>query len=88
MGLYFDPVRGQWFPTSSVPVPGTVRATVTVNQHGKDDGETRNAERTQAAETLFRIASAMVSTQALTGTVTDRNGFVSGSWTYTPTAAS
>ena len=80
MALYFDPVRGQWFPTSSVPVPGTVRLTVTINQNVNnpgDDGGTRNAERTQAVETLARVAQAMVSSQALTGAVRDRNGLSS-----------
>jgi hypothetical protein len=84
--LYFDPVKGEWFPTSSTPVPGTVRLTVAISQNGKDDGETRRAERTQAVEALYRVAYAMVSTQALTGSVTDRNGVATGSWVYTPTA--
>jgi hypothetical protein len=88
MGLYFDPIRGQWFPTSSVPVPGTVRLTVTITSSGSDDGETRRAERTQAVEQLYRVATAMVSTQALTGTVKDRNGMATASWTYTPTVPS
>jgi hypothetical protein len=86
--LYFDPVSGQWYPISSTPVPGTVRATVTINPNGSDDGGTQRAERSQAVEQLYRIITAMVSTQALTGSVTDRNGVATASWTYTPTAAS
>jgi hypothetical protein len=86
--LYFDAVKGEWFPTSSVPVPGTVRLTVSISPNGGDDGGTRRSELSQAVEALYRVAQKMVSTQATTGIVTDRNGFASASWTYTPTAAS
>jgi hypothetical protein len=86
--LVQDPISGNWFPTSSVPVPGTMRLTVTISPNGKDDGETRRAELSQAVEALYRVAQKMVSTQALTGSVLDRNGVATGHWTYTPTAAS
>jgi hypothetical protein len=84
--LVFDPIRGQWFPASSVPVPGTTRLTVTIDPNGGDDGGTRAAERAQAVEALWRVANALVSTQAPTGTVNDRNGAPTGHWIYTPTA--
>ena len=86
--LVFDPVTGQWYPTSSVPVPGTVRLVVTINPNGANDGDTQRAERAQAVEQLWRLAQALVSTQALNGSVKDRNGVPTASWTYTPTAAS
>jgi hypothetical protein len=86
--LYFDANTGQWYPTSSVPVPGTVRLQVTVSSDGLRDGETSRSQRQKAVEALYRVANVMVSTQALTGTVTDRNGAPTASWTYTPTASS
>ena len=85
--LVYDPIRGQWFPTSSVPVPGTARLTVTIDPEGANDGGTRESERGQAVEMLWRVANALVSTQALSGSALDRNGRASGHWTYTPTAA-
>jgi hypothetical protein len=86
MALYFDPVSGQWYPTSPVPNPGTVRLTVMVAADGLRDGETQRAERSQAVEQLFRVITALVSTQALSGTVKDRNGVATASWVYIPTA--
>jgi hypothetical protein len=64
------------------------RLSVTVYQDGLRDGETRHAELVQAAEALWRISNALVSTGALNGTVVDRNGVATGVWTYTPTAPS
>jgi len=86
--LIFDPVTGQWYPASSVPVPGTIRLTVVVNPNGGDDGGTQRSERGQAVEALWRVAQAMVSSQALSGSVKDRNGFTAANWNYTPTASS
>jgi hypothetical protein len=34
------------------------------------------------------VAQAMVSSQALSGSVKDRNGFAAANWNYTPTASS
>ena len=50
------------------------------------DGETMRAECTQVAEMLERAAQKIQSTHALTGTITDRNGNPTLSYTYTPTA--
>jgi hypothetical protein len=41
----------------------------------------------QAIEALERVAQAVLTTQATSGNVSDRNGAVTGHWTYTPTAA-
>jgi hypothetical protein len=61
---------------------------VTVDQGaaGKD-GATQRSELAQAIEALERVAQAVLTTQALSGNVSDRNGAVTGHWTYTPTAA-
>jgi len=55
------------------------RLTVTVDTNGVKDGETRRAEVVQAVEALERVAQALVSTHATSGTVTDRNGAATGS---------
>ena len=81
-----DPITGNWFPISSVPVPGTMRLLVEIFPEGHNDGGTRRAELAQAVEVLWRVAAAMVSTQAVSGMVTDRNGLLAARWTYTPTA--
>jgi len=61
---------------------------VTVYQNGSRDGETRHSELIQAAEVLWRVGHDVLTSNALSGTVTDRNGAVTGKWTYTPTAPS
>jgi hypothetical protein len=50
------------------------------------DGETMRAECTQIAEMLERAAQKIQSTHALTGTINDRNGNPTLTYTYTPTA--
>jgi hypothetical protein len=50
------------------------------------DGETQRAECTQIAEMLERVANFVQSRQATSGTITDRNGLSTTSFTYTPTA--
>jgi hypothetical protein len=64
------------------------RLSVTIDQGaaGKD-GETRRAELVQAVEALERVAQQLIATQATSGNVSDRNGAVTGHWTYTPTAS-
>jgi hypothetical protein len=64
------------------------RLTVTIDQGaaGKD-GETRRAELAQAVEAVERVCQALLTTQATTGSVSDRNGAVTGHWTYVPSAA-
>jgi hypothetical protein len=64
------------------------RLSITIDQGaaGKD-GETRRAEVVQAAEALARVAQQLVTSNATSGTVTDRNGAPTGHWTYTPSAA-
>ena len=63
------------------------RLTVTIDQNGKFDGETRRAEIAQAVEALERVAQALGSTHATAGMVTDRNGAATGHWTYVPSSA-
>ena len=74
--------------TGAMVVQMVTRLSVTIDQDGLRDGETRHAELVQAAEMLWRIGNALVSSGALTGTVLDRNGVATGHWTYTPTAPS
>jgi hypothetical protein len=64
------------------------RLTVTIDQGavGKD-GETRRAELAQAVEAVERVCQALLTTQAISGSVSDRNGAVTGHWTYVPSAA-
>jgi hypothetical protein len=50
------------------------------------DGETMRAECTQIAEMLERTAQKIQSTHNLTGTINDRNGIGTLTYTYTPTA--
>jgi hypothetical protein len=50
------------------------------------DGETMRAECTQIAEMLERAAQKIQSTHQLTGTIGDRNGNQTLTYTYTPTA--
>jgi hypothetical protein len=64
------------------------RLSVTVDQDGFNDGQTRRSELVQAAEMLWRIAHDVVTSNQLSGTVVDRNGVPTGHWTYTPTAPS
>jgi hypothetical protein len=62
------------------------RLTVTIDQDGTRDGGTRRAEVIQAGEMLSRVAAQLISTEATTGSVLDRNGVATGHWTYFPTA--
>ena len=50
------------------------------------DGETMRAECTQIAEMLERAAQKIQSTHALSGTISDRNGLGTLTYTYTLTA--
>ena len=72
------------FGTPAPPV--VTRLSVTVFQNGLQDGETRHSELVQAAEMLWRIGHDVLTSGNLSGTVTDRNGVVTGQWSYTPTA--
>ena len=75
------------FRAFGTPIPpSVVRLAVTVYQDGLRDGETRHSELVQAAEMLWRIGHEVLTSGNLSGTVTDRNGVVTGQWTYTPTA--
>jgi hypothetical protein len=51
------------------------------------DGSTIRSELVQAAEQVERALQAVITTQASSGTVTDRNGAATGHWTYTASAA-
>ena len=62
------------------------RMTVTINTNGGSDGGTRNSECQQCADVLLRIASALMQSQATSGSVLDRNGFAH-SYTYIPSSA-
>jgi len=66
----------------------TVRLQVQIAQDGSRDGETRRSELVQIAEMLHRIGHEVLTSNQLSGTVTDRNGVVTGTWVYTPTAPS
>jgi hypothetical protein len=50
------------------------------------DGETMRAECTQIAEMLLRTAQKIQSTHQATGTINDRNGIGTVTYTYSPTA--
>jgi hypothetical protein len=50
------------------------------------DGETMRSECTQIAEMLERAAQKIQSTHQTTGTINDRNGNPTLTYTYTPTA--
>ena len=50
------------------------------------DGETMRAECTQIVEMLLRTAQKIQSTHIPTGTINDRNGNPTLTYTYTPTA--
>jgi hypothetical protein len=73
-------------PSIFIVADGAVRLTVTVNQEGSKDGETKNSECLQCAYVLALVAESLVGTQAQTGTVYDRNG-LPHTWEYTPTAS-
>jgi hypothetical protein len=67
-------------------MPTRLSISVDMAAVGKD-GETRRAELVQAAEQVERALQAVITTQASSGTVTDRNGAATGHWTYSPSAA-
>ena len=62
------------------------RLTVTIST-SNTDGETRRAECVAAADMLERVGQQLVSTQATSGTIADRNHNLTTTYTYTPTAA-
>jgi hypothetical protein len=51
------------------------------------DGETQRSETVQVCEMLYRAAQLLGSTHAISGTIKDRNGNATLSYTYTPSAA-
>jgi hypothetical protein len=51
------------------------------------DGASMRAECTQIAEMLERTAQKIQSTHTPSGTINDRNGFGTVTFTYTPTAS-
>ena len=61
------------------------RLTVTIST-SNTDGETRRAECVAAADALERVVQVLVSRHATSGTITDRNGNATTTFTYTPTA--
>jgi hypothetical protein len=67
-------------------MPTRLSITVDMGAAGKD-GETRRAELVMAADAVERALQVTLTTQATSGNVSDRNGAVTGHWTYTPTAA-
>jgi hypothetical protein len=62
------------------------RLTVTITT-SNTDGETRRSECVAAADMLERVVQKLVSTQATSLTINDRNGNATATYTYTPTAA-
>jgi hypothetical protein len=51
------------------------------------DGATQRSECTQCAEMLHKLAQVLGSTHSASGTIKDRNGLPTLTYTYTPTAA-
>jgi hypothetical protein len=62
-----------------------IRLVVTFNT-SNTDGETQRSECTQCAEMLGRLAQLLGSTHMQSGTIKDRNGNPTLTFTYTPTA--
>ena len=62
------------------------RLTVTVTR-SNTDGETRRSECAAAADMLERVIQQLVSSHATSGTIKDRNGNATASFTYVPSAA-
>jgi hypothetical protein len=50
------------------------------------DGESQRAELAAAADQIERALAAVLTTQAPSGVVTDRNNQPTGHWTYSPSA--
>jgi hypothetical protein len=51
------------------------------------DGETRRSETAQCCEMLMRLAQLLGSTHGTSGTIKDRNGNPTLTYTYTPSSA-
>ena len=65
----------------------TTRFTLTINT-SSSDGATQSSERRQIIDVLGRVAQAVGdNTTTSNASLTDRNGVVVGSWSYTGTAA-
>jgi hypothetical protein len=64
----------------------TTRYTCTITTQGASDGPTRASECQCIADMLQRAAQVIQSTRVTSGTITDRNGNGSLTFTYTPTA--
>jgi hypothetical protein len=62
------------------------RLTVTVTT-SNTDGETRRSECAAAADMLERVIQQLVSTHAVSGSIKDRNGNATATYTYTPSSA-
>ena len=62
------------------------RLTVTMTT-SNTDGETKRSECAQCVEMLERLAQVLGSTHATSGTIKDRNGNATASFTYVPSAA-
>jgi hypothetical protein len=62
-----------------------VRFVLTMNS-SVADGETQRSETVQVVEMLLRAAQYLGSTHATSGTIKDRNGNPTLTFTYTPTA--
>jgi len=62
------------------------RLTITMTT-SNTDGETRRSETAQCCEMLERLAQYLGSTHATSGTLKDRNGNSTLTFTYVPSAA-
>jgi hypothetical protein len=62
------------------------RLTVTMNT-SITDGSTQRSECMQMVSMLWRLAQVLGSTHATSGTLNDRNGLPTLTYTYTPTAS-
>jgi hypothetical protein len=68
-------------------MPTRLSITIDQNTTGGKDGETRRSELVQAIEAVERCVQQIVTSNALSGTTTDRNGVATGHWVYTPSSA-
>jgi hypothetical protein len=68
-------------------MPTRLSITIDQNTSGGKDGETRRSELVQAVEAVERCVQQIVTSNATSGTVTDRNNQPTGHWTYIPSSA-
>jgi hypothetical protein len=65
----------------------TTRYTCTITTNAASDGATRASETQNIADLLLKAAQVVQSTHSTSGTINDRNGNGTLTYTYTPTAS-